>query len=308
MKNDSAHKNLPSLGWWRTFTLILVALWMTTAQGMAQDSTAVATEEEEKETILKSKMSLTASQFPDGTIQLNGLLRAKIEGSYQKVTGKKVGFFLVDDEANEKNLGNADTKVDGIASVTVKTADLAPGAAGTYSFLARYDGDEAMNGSESDLMVRSARLEMELNEADSVYTVRLKATADSKDGPVPIAAAPVAVYVKRMFSSLKVAEGETDEEGVVELEFPVGLAGDQDGNLNITAKIEETEEYGNLEASAVQKWGTPVSYEIRELPEALWSGHPPVWMIITFFVLMGMVWGNYIVIVFNLFRIKAEKQ
>jgi len=155
--------------------------------------------------------------------------------------------------------------------------------------------------------LKPAKLVMEAVEGDSTYTIKLQASALNANGPKPIADAKVSVYVKRMFSALKVAEGTTDADGMVEVDFPKGLSGDQDANLNITAKIEETEEYGNLEANMIKQWGKPVSYEITELPKALWSDHPPVWMIVTFFVLMGTVWIHYMIIVFKLFRIKTDK-
>jgi hypothetical protein len=286
--------------------MVLMSLLFGALQPLpAQDTTAVA--EETEDATIKSKMSLTGSQFPDGTMELSGLLRAKMEGSYQKVTHQKVSFFSVNDDAEETTMGDTITGADGVARIIVNMTGKPANKDGSYSFLARFDGDDKMNGSESDLMLHPAKLVMEASEADSAYTLRLQATAMTTEGPQPIAEAPVVVYVKRLFSSLKVAEGATDENGMLELEFPKGLSGDQDAKLEITAKIEETEEYGNLEARMIKTWGKSVSYEIKELPDALWSDHPPVWMIVTFFVLMGTVWFHYMYIVFNLFRIKADK-
>lgn len=213
----------------------------------------------------------------------------------------------MNDAAEETALGSAESGPDGIGKFTFNTNGKTPNADGTYSFIARYDGNDHMNGSESDLVLKPAKLVMEPVEGDSSYALKLQATALGADGSQPIADATVSVYVKRMFSYLKVAEGTTDAEGAVEVDFPLTLAGDQDGNLNITAKIEETDEYGNLEATMIKPWGKTVSYEITELPHALWSDHPPVWMIVTFFVLMGTVWIHYLIIIFKLFRIKAEK-
>lgn len=289
---------------WITILLISL-LFGGTQQLLAQDSTAVTTEKEDA--TMKTKVSLTGSQFSDGTIQLSALLRAKVEGSYQKAPHQKIALFAVNDAAEEMVLGDTITGADGVARFTFNTAGKTVNKDGTYSFLARYDGNDHMNGSESDLLLKPARLVMEAIEGDSTYTIKLQATAMNADGPQPIAKTAVSVYIKRMFSNLKIAEGETDDEGMIEIDFPKGLSGDQDANLNITAKIEETEEYGNLEANMIKQWGKPVSYEIAELPQALWSDHPPVWMIVTFFVLMGTVWTHYMIIIFKLFRIKTDK-
>ena len=261
---------------------------------------------EEEETTIKSKTSLSADQYPDGTIVLNGLLRAKIEGSYQKLPERKIDFFVLNAAGEEVAIGDTMTGVNGVAKIRINKATLAKGEDGSYSFIARYAGDDRFDGSESDLTLKSAMLVMEPRKEDSTYMISLKATADSPDGPMPIAAAVVSVYVKRMFSSLKVAEGETDESGMVEVEFPTGLPGDENGNVEITAMIEETDEYGNLSAASTQPWGFAVSNAFVESPKALWSPHPPTWMVVTFFILMGAVWIHYGIVIFNLIKIKRD--
>ena len=93
-------QNTPSLlmnntaGYMKWITLVLLFLFLGGIQPLlAQDSTAVA--EETEDAIIKTKLTLTGSQFPDGTIQLQALLRSKIEGSYQKTPNQKVAFFLL---------------------------------------------------------------------------------------------------------------------------------------------------------------------------------------------------------------------
>jgi hypothetical protein len=302
--SQSLHMNKPTrkFQWMILLLMPLVGGWPSL---YAQDSTAVS--EEKEDAAIKTKMSLAGSQFPDGTIHLDALLRSKVQGSYQKTPDQKISFFAVNDAAEEIPLGDTLSGQDGIARFVFNTNGKATNKDGTYSFIARYDGNDHTNGSESDLMLKPAKLVMEATEGDSTYSLKLQANALGTDGPKPIAEATVSVYVKRMFSSLKVAEGSTDADGMVEVDFPKGLSGDQEGNLNITAKIEETDEYGNLEANIIKPWGKTVSYEITELPHALWSDHPPVWMIVTFFVLMGTVWIHYLIIIFKLFRIKTDK-
>ncbi len=320
MKKDkirTATFNLANRWWYRLGFMvgILVAgLYPAQAQDAPVDTTVQQTdstevpaaEEVEEETTIKSKTSLSANQYADGTLVLNGLLRAKIEGSYQKVPERKIVFFMLNAAGEEVAIGDTTTGSNGIASLRVTKAALTKGEDGSYSFIARYDGDDRFEGSESDLLIKSATLVMEPRKEDSTYVISFKASADGPDGPMPIAAAVVSVYVKRMFSAQKVAEGETDEEGNVEVEFPTGLAGDANGNLEITAMIEETEEYGNLTATSSQNWGYVVSNAFVESPRALWSPHPPTWMVITFFILMGAVWIHYAIVIVNLLKIKSE--
>ena len=117
----------------------------------------------------------------------------------------------------------------------------------------------------------------------------------------------VGIFVRRSFSALKIGEGTTDENGEATVEIPNNLPGDANGNITLLAKLDENETFGNLEASVIQKWGVPVSDKLEDQPRALWSSHPPLWMLITFFILMGIVWGHYIVIVVQLFRLRKEE-
>jgi len=88
---------------------------------------------------------------------------------------------------------------------------------------------------------------------------------------------------------------------------PNNLPGDAQGNLTLIGRLDENETYGNLEASVVQKWGVAVSNKSQELPRALWSSHPPLWMLITFIILMTAVWGHYAIIIYELFRLRKEE-
>ena len=283
-----------------------------TTEETAQDTTEEVTEETTEEAppeeeVIKSRMALTVNQYSDATLELNGLLRARIDGSFQKVPNESVEFFKVDAEGNEVSLGKSATGANGIALMNVKASDLAKDAEGYWSLLARYEGNDKMTGSETDLRIRQAKLEMTPISDDSTYTISCVATAMSEDSSTPIVEAVVSVYVKRMFSLLKVGEGTTDESGAVEIAFPGDLAGNQDANIEITARIEETEEYGNLAAAMTQPWGYAVSNAYTEAPRALWSPNPPTWMVVAFFILMGAVWIHYAIIIYKLFIIKAAK-
>ena len=85
------------------------------------------------------------------------------------------------------------------------------------------------------------------------------------------------------------------------------MPGDDKGNITLLARLEENETYGNLKASVMQQCGTPVSSELKDIPRALWSPHPPIWMLVTFVVLMSAVWGHYLVIIIQLIRLRKEE-
>ena len=100
----------------------------------------------------------------------------------------------------------------------------------------------------------------------------------------------------------------TYHDMVGQASLPVPVIPKKSDDIGVeTGDIEvKTGEYGNLTAAATQKWGYEVSAEIVETPRALWSPHPPAWMVITFFILMGAVWIHYAIVIYNLFKIRSH--
>ena len=287
--------------------MILTVFYVFAFVSDATSQDTLTSEQPEEVSTLKSRMGLTANQFPDGSIELNSLLRIKVDEIYESVPDAKIEFIHVIPEGEEKILGNATTALNGKVSFMVKAEGLIPDEGGYFTFLTRYEGNDKIRSSESDLRLHPAKLAIEPNEEDSIYTINILATADSSGVPQPIADAIVSVFVKRMYSQLKVGEATTDEEGAAQFEFPGDLPGDENGNLVITAMIEESEDYGNIAATITKAWGSEVTLDVERLPRALWSPHPPAWMVVTFFILMGTVWVHYVIIVYKLFRIRFKK-
>ncbi len=91
------------------------------------------------------------------------------------------------------------------------------------------------------------------------------------------------------------------------MEIANNLPGNAKGEITLLAKVDEDEVYGNLEVSSIEPWGIPVSDIIQKQPRALWSKNPPIWMLVTFIILMTTVWGHYIVIIYELFRLRKEQ-
>jgi hypothetical protein len=75
------------------------------------------------------------------------------------------------------------------------------------------------------------------------------------------------------------------------------------GEMKIVARIEEHETFANAEAAVTTTWGVKVDAQASRLPRALWSPNAPLWMVITFIVLMVGVWYHYGLIVYELIRV-----
>jgi hypothetical protein len=233
-------------------------------------------------------------------------VKAKINGTLTKLGGYKVEFTQGTDSAAKK-IGEAITDSRGVAIINCKPDQLTTDAEGKLNFKASFTGKDSIESGQEVLAVKRARLEITPVKEDSVLSVKIKFIDLSTGTETPVKDVDLGAYVKRLFNPLKLGEGKTDEAGETSIEIPNNLPGDAKGNITLIGKVDENETYGNLEASVTQQWGVPVSDEVKELPRALWSPHPPIWMLVTFVVLMTAVWGHYIVIIFELFRLRKEE-
>jgi hypothetical protein len=251
-------------------------------------------------------IEFSSIQKGDKSVDLKTSVKAKINGTLTKLAGLKVEFTIGADSI-AKILGEAITDSKGVALFTCKPDQLTTDKEGKLNFKASFAGKDSIESAEEMIVAKRGRLEIVPVKEDSLLTVKVKLFDLSTGTEMPVDSTTLGVYVKRLFSALKLGEGETDATGETTVEIPNDLPGDAKGNLTLLARLDENETYGNLEASVIQQWGMPISDEIKELPRALWSSHPPIWMLITFIILVTAVWGHYIVIIFELFRLRKEE-
>jgi hypothetical protein len=261
---------------------------------------------EEEATLISPALEFISVQKADNTIDLKAAMVAKVKGSSMKLQLLKVTFLLVTDTA-EKELGFVITNGQGKAVLNAKPDALVTDKEGKLHFKAVFAGNKAMEAAEQEVTIKRARLEITPVKEDSLLNVQVKLIDVGTGTEAPVKEIVVGIFVHRSFNPLKIGEGTTDENGEATVEIPQKLPGDAKGNITLIAKLDENEVYGNLEANVTQQWGIPVSDLNQELPRALWSSHPPLWMMITFAVMMCTVWGHYLVIIIQLFKLRKEE-
>lgn len=261
---------------------------------------------EEGSSLISPILEFISVQKANNTIDLKAALTAKVKGSSMKLQLLKVTFLLVTDTA-EKELGFVITNGQGKAVLNAKPGVLVTDKEGKLHFKAVFAGNKAMEAAEQEVTIKKARLEITPVKEDSLLTVKVKLIDVGTGTETPVKETVVGIFVHRSFNPLKIGEGTTDENGEATVEIPNNLPGNANGDIALMAKLDENEMYGNLEATITQPWGIPVSDKLQELPRALWSSHPPLWMMITFAVLMCTVWGHYLVIIIQMFRLRKEE-
>jgi hypothetical protein len=288
----------------------LLVVFLIPARLFAQaDSTTVQkadTVAKEESSLIAPSLEFISVQKGDNSVDLKVAMQAKVKNSSLKLSLLKVSLLQITDTA-EKELGFVITNGQGKAVFNIKADALAADKEGKLHFKASFAGNKAMDPAEEEVTFKRARLEITPVKEDSLLTVQVKLIDVGTGTEIPVKETVLGIFVKRLFNPLKVGEGTTDEAGEATIEVPNNLPGDAKGNITLLAKLDENETYGNLETSVVQPWGTPVSDKISDLPRALWSTHPPLWMLITFIILVGTVWGHYIVIIYELFRLRKEE-
>ena len=262
--------------------------------------------EQEESSLISPSLEFITVQKSNNTIDLKAALKAKVKGNFYVLPLIKISFVQVT-ETEEKVLGFVITDRNGKAVFNVKADSLLTDKEGKLLFKAVYAGNKQMEAAEEEVTIKRARLEIVPVKDDSLYSVTVKLIDIATGTEIPVPETALGVFVHRSFNPLKLGEGTTDENGEASVEIPKNLPGDAKGNITLMARLDENEIYGNMEASVVQKWGIPVSDVIENQPRALWSSHPPVWMLVTFILLMAIVWGHYIVIIYQLLRLRKEE-
>lgn len=150
-----------------------------------------------------------------------------------------------------------------------------------------------------------AKVAISFSEENGIKTIT--AIAVDQEG-VPIEELELYFYVKRTFSLLPIGDffNSTDENGMVAVEFPNDLPGDDArGNVTIVVKIKESDLYNDLSLEATKNWGIPVSLDPEKEKRSLWasSANAPISLITGVSIMIFGIWYIIFYIFFKLYKI-----
>jgi hypothetical protein len=164
-------------------------------------------------------------------------------------------------------------------------------------------------GQEEEEAMQDAFVTVSFEEDEESKTVIAKAL--DKDG-VPIEDLEMYFFVERTLSLLPIGDDFyfTDEDGIIEVEFPMDLPGDENGNVTIVTKIMESDEYNDLSVESVKQWGIPIVIEDpKNEKRSLWAAaaNAPMSLILIICSLILAVWYVICYILYKLYRISKIK-
>ncbi len=278
--------------------VLLICLLFVQAFSYAQE------EEEAEYDGYTTKLSLSYVKNTNNVKTLSCVVTAKKGEVNLPLENAELKFYAGNDQT--QLLGVKTTNNEGFASLDINTEmKLQQDDSGAVLYRVEYKGLENSKDAVAEVSVVDINMEISLEEIDSVKTITVKATRIGKNNEIiPVKGQDVTIFVKRLYSNLKIGEVYLDdEEGIGSTEFK-SIPGDSVGNILIIAKIEGHELYAAVEKSQEIRWGSIVAYDVESKKRELWTNEAPIWMAITLAIFMIGVWYHLIRVFVKMRKIK----
>ncbi len=271
------------------------------------ETTNDTTSTRNNESAEKQKLRIGFDAFKiNDELKLQVSLKLKVEGRFQNVEGVEISFYKGDAVEPSNLLGKATSNMHGVAYLMI-TATAATDTSAGKTYLASVQDNPKYKDAEETVVENKVVMEMNLDEADSVRTVKVFVGKPDGAGKItPVTGAACQVYVKRLFGVLPIGEAETtDEDGRIEIEFPKDIKGDEAGNIIVIARVEDNEVVGNVEANKTVMWGIPTKVDDFYTQRQLWSAraNAPIPLVILVNLVLIGVWGSIAFIFLEIARI-----
>ena len=252
--------------------------------------------------------------------------RVRLNADYVKVTGKEhyldikasaridkqtVAVSKIDltvaSILNDEETEIGVTKTDGQGKARFVIPDFAsiqPDSTGVYNLIVIFDGNETFKRASRDVAFRDATIITKLIQKDSLNYIGATLTDTALDSA--LAETDLNVQVERLFRPWKIGEDfyTTDEDGSIEVLIPEGIPG-VDGNLNLEVVLKESDDYGTVKTILEAPVGEVIVEESTFDERTMWSprGKTPVVLLAITFSFIIVVWGIFLYLVLNLFKI-----
>ncbi len=267
--------------------------------------------QDEPKTSRKSEATIALSYYKKADMSRKSIATVKTknkEGKFVPAINATVNFYVLN--GNEQQLlKSASTDNKGKAEIEIQKV-LPLGEDLSFTIVAKIEKENLYDDVEEQMHYKNANLSLNLNPHDTSRIATARVTEIDKDGKeTPVKDVELKFYVKRLFGIMPAAEENTittNENGEASFEFPKNVPGDTAGTISVAVRLEDNEQFGNLENSATTSWGTTLAIIKDPFPRALWGAHAPWGIIITLSLLFGGVWTTYFYIFLLIRNIKKE--
>jgi hypothetical protein len=265
----------------------------------------LAQEKKEKGVI---KIDLAYHQQNDDLPVLKVSAKTKNGRKFESVEGIEINVFF-NEETPRGFIGRVKTNYFGVGSLMLpERLKSSWDSLISFTFLATVTSNERFEDQSTEIEISKARIELSMEEEDSVRTIHAKVLALQDSGWTALPETEIKFVVRRLMSDLSAAADEsyvTDENGAASAEFNLTIPGDVNGDIIIGAKIDDHELYGNLVSSKGVKWGVTLVPDNSFAERTLWAtrNKTPLWLLIFPNIIIVGVWGIIFYLVFQINRI-----
>lgn len=152
--------------------------------------------------------------------------------------------------------------------------------------------DEKINGN----------IALQMGSNDSMHVVT--ATVTNIATQLPVKEVELTFYVQRTFGLMKVADGTTDNTGIISVEFPLDSQGsDSTQKITLIAKVEESDVMNDTAFQVIIKSRLAFPAD-KPIPRSIAGAKAPWWLVITFTAVVGAVWLLFVYVLYLVYRIK----
>jgi len=278
--------------------LIATALCFAVFLAQAQNKT-------EKGTI---KIDLAYQQLNNDLPIIRVSAKTKIERKFTPVEGVEVNLFFGSEDSHGF-MGRVETNSHGVASLPLPARFKEQwDSLSSFKFIGTVTKNENFEDQSTELEIAKAKIELALDDIDSVRTIHAKVLAFKNNDWVAQPETEIKFVVRRLLSDLKATEEETfttNENGEVSGQFNLSIPGDVQGNIIIGAKIDDHESYGNLVSTKTTKWGVPLAPDNSFAERTLWATRDktPLWLLIFPNLIITSVWGVIFFLLYQIIRL-----
>ena len=123
----------------------------------------------------------------------------------------------------------------------------------------------------------------------------------------PVENAKVVFFAQRTFGQIALGTEATLDDGTAAVPFPSTLPGDENGRLKLSAEFSgQPKGAARIHTEDTFDGGKPFRPESQVFPRALWAPRAPWLLLSTIAALVGVVWGAFGYVVFQLSCIRKE--
>lgn len=158
---------------------------------------------------------------------------------------------------------------------------------------------------------KDVKMDLILNDEIKSITAFVYTNIDT--AKIPVKDVDVHFYVKREFGLMSIGETSnfTKENGKVSVSLPDKVIGDNQGNVTIYVKIENSIEFKNVVKTINQKWGIPLKIDESWFDKrSLWGTNDkiPIWLLMIISGVLITVFSCIGYVINSIYKIKKESE